>query len=94
MKRIEVQILHQDVAGKLREMIRKGTLVRGQRVIEAEICEQIGVSRTPLREAFRVLESEGLVELPFPQGVHVRSSMTEMEDVEVYRAYWKVSAPD
>jgi DNA-binding GntR family transcriptional regulator len=82
LKRIEVQILHQDVAGKLREMIRKGTLVRGQRVIEAEICEQIGVSRTPLREAFRVLESEGLVELIPHKGVHIRQpSMTEIEEM-------------
>jgi DNA-binding GntR family transcriptional regulator len=74
--------LHQDVAGKLREMIRKGVLVRGQRIIEAEICEQIGVSRTPLREALRVLESEGLVELFPHRGVHIRQpSMKEIQEM-------------
>lgn len=82
LKRIDVRSLHQDVAGKLREMIRKGILVRGQRIIEAELCEQIGVSRTPLREALRVLESEGLVELFPHRGVHIRQpSMREIEEM-------------
>jgi DNA-binding GntR family transcriptional regulator len=82
VNRIDVHALHQDVAGKLREMIRKGILVRGQRIIEAEICEQIGVSRTPLREALRVLESEGLVELFPHKGVHIRQpSMHEIQEM-------------
>ena len=82
MNRIDIRTLHQDVAGKIREMIRKGTLTRGQRIIEAELCEQIGVSRTPLREALRVLESEGLVELFPHRGVHIRQpSMREIEEM-------------
>ncbi|MBI5580690.1 MAG: GntR family transcriptional regulator [Deltaproteobacteria bacterium] len=82
MKQINIRALHQDVAGKLREMIRKGVLVRGQRIIETEICEQIGVSRTPLREALRVLESEGLVELFPHRGVHIRQpSMNEIQEM-------------
>ncbi|MGE5258027.1 MAG: GntR family transcriptional regulator [Hyphomicrobiales bacterium] len=82
VNRIDVRALHQDVAGKLREMIRKGILVRGQRIVEAEICEQIGVSRTPLREALRVLESEGLVELFPHKGVHIRQpSMHEIQEM-------------
>jgi DNA-binding GntR family transcriptional regulator len=81
-KRIDVRILHQDVASKIREMIRKGVLVRGQRIVEAELCEQIGVSRTPLREALRVLESEGLVELFPHKGVFVRQpSMNEIQEM-------------
>jgi DNA-binding GntR family transcriptional regulator len=77
-----IGILHQDVASKIREMIRKGALVRGQRIIEAELCEQIGVSRTPLREALRVLESEGLVELFPHKGVFVRQpSMNEIQEM-------------
>lgn len=80
--RIDIRTLHQDVAGKIREMIRKGALTRGQRIIEAELCEQIGVSRTPLREALRVLESEGLVELFPHRGVHIRQpSMREIEEM-------------
>ncbi len=82
MNRIDIRTLHQDVAGKIREMIRKGALTRGQRIIEAELCEQIGVSRTPLREALRVLESEGLVELFPHRGVHIRQpSMREIEEM-------------
>ena len=82
MDRIDVRVLHQDVAGKLREMIRKGVLVRGQRIVEAEICAQVGVSRTPLREALRVLESEGLVELIPHKGAHIRKpSMTEIDEM-------------
>lgn len=82
MKRIDVRALHREVAAKLREMIRKGVLVRGQRIIEAEICEQIGVSRTPLREALRMLESEGLVELFPHKGVFIRQpSMREIQEM-------------
>ena len=63
-------------------MIRKGVLVRGQRIVEAEICEQSGVSRTPLREALRMLESEGLVELYPHRGVHIRQpSMNEIQEI-------------
>lgn len=82
LNRIDVRILHQDVARKIREMIHKGILVRGQRLIEAEICEQIGVSRTPLREALRMLESEGLVELFPHKGVFIRQpSMKEIQEM-------------
>ncbi len=82
MERIEVRILHQDVAGKLREMIRKGVLIRGQRIVEADICAEIGVSRTPLREALRVLESEGLVELIPHRGAYIRKpSKTEINEM-------------
>jgi DNA-binding GntR family transcriptional regulator len=82
LKRIDIRALHRDVAAKLREMIRKGALVRGQRIIEAEICEQIGVSRTPLREAFRMLESEGLVELFPHKGVFIRQPpMGEIQEM-------------
>jgi DNA-binding GntR family transcriptional regulator len=82
LKRIDVRALHRDVAAKLREMIRKGVLVRGQRIVEADICEQIGVSRTPLREALRMLESEGLVELFPHKGVFIRQpSMNEIQEM-------------
>jgi DNA-binding GntR family transcriptional regulator len=82
LNRIDIRTLHQDVAGRIREMIRKGALVRGQRIIEAELCEQMGVSRTPLREALRVLESEGLVELFPHKGVHIRQpSMNEIQEM-------------
>jgi DNA-binding GntR family transcriptional regulator len=51
------------LAERLREMIIEGELAPGARLNERGLCERLGVSRTPLREAFRVLAAEGLVDL-------------------------------
>lgn len=48
-------------ASSIRRMILLGTLRPGQRLIEDRLCEQLGISRPPLREALRLLEHEGLV---------------------------------
>lgn len=55
--------LHQEAAAKLRSMILVGELPPGARLREVQLCEQLGVSRTPVREAFRTLAAEGLVDL-------------------------------
>jgi Transcriptional regulators len=55
--------LHHSAVAELRAMILAGELPPGSRVPEVQLCEQLGISRTPLREALRVLASEGLVEL-------------------------------
>jgi len=55
--------LHSQLANSLREMIVETRIAPGGRVDEKALCESFGVSRTPLREALRVLASEGLVEL-------------------------------
>ncbi|MCL4747517.1 MAG: GntR family transcriptional regulator [Burkholderiaceae bacterium] len=60
---IERRALHEEVAGRLREMITEGVLAQGSRLNERVLCEQLRVSRTPLREAFKVLAGERLVEL-------------------------------
>jgi len=52
-------------------MIRKGHLEKGDRIVEKELCQAMGVSRTPLREALRMLSSEGLVELIPNKGARV-----------------------
>jgi DNA-binding GntR family transcriptional regulator len=44
-------------------MILEGELAPGEQIVESSLCEGFGVSRTPLREALKVLASEGLVEL-------------------------------
>src|SRR5215471_11418179 len=49
------------VAQKLREAIMSGTLKPGQRLVERELCEMMGVSRPSIREALRHLEADGLV---------------------------------
>lgn len=62
-KRIERRSLHREVVEHLRDMIVESVLAPGQRIAEGELCEQLGISRTPMREALKVLASEGLVEL-------------------------------
>jgi len=49
------------VAQKLREAIMSGALKPGQRLVERELCEMMGVSRPSIREALRHLEADGLV---------------------------------
>lgn len=49
------------VENRIREAIAAGHFKPGQRLIERELCEQIGVGRTSVREALRQLEAEGLV---------------------------------
>ncbi|HEX9182352.1 MAG TPA: GntR family transcriptional regulator [Burkholderiales bacterium] len=55
--------LHEEAADRLRDLIIQGTLAPGSRLNERLLTAQLGVSRTPLREAFKVLATEGLVEL-------------------------------
>jgi len=59
---IERPVLHDAVTGAMRRMIVEGTLPPGARLNERDLCTLLGVSRTPLREALKVLVAEGLVE--------------------------------
>jgi DNA-binding GntR family transcriptional regulator len=53
--------LHDDVANQLRERIFGAQLAPGSFIDEARLCEELSISRTPLREALKVLAAEGLV---------------------------------
>ncbi|MEI7870543.1 MAG: GntR family transcriptional regulator [Alphaproteobacteria bacterium] len=53
--------LPEAAAERLRTLIIEGTLAPGARLNERELSEQLGVSRTPLREAFRILAGDGLL---------------------------------
>lgn len=55
--------LQQRVAVRLRELLIQGVLAPGAKLNERDLCERLGVSRTPLREAVRLLAAEGLVTL-------------------------------
>ena len=59
------------VAERLRELITEGTLAPGARLNERALGESLGVSRTPLREAFRLLAADGLVVLAPNRGAQV-----------------------
>jgi DNA-binding GntR family transcriptional regulator len=66
----------------LRELILNNTFPPGARLAEIELAEQLGVSRTPVREALRQLAAEALVELPPNRGARVASwSLEELESV-------------
>lgn len=71
MDKIRQSTLHGEVAERIRDMIIEGTLAPGSRVPEKQLCEQFGVSRTPLREALKVLAFEGFVELLPNRGARV-----------------------
>ncbi|AWU96333.1 GntR family transcriptional regulator (plasmid) [Azospirillum ramasamyi] len=74
--------LHDEVAARLRSMIVEGELSPGARIPESQLCEAFGVSRTPLREALKVLASEGLVELLHSRGAIVkRMCVQEVADI-------------
>ncbi|KKB11268.1 hypothetical protein VE25_13170 [Devosia geojensis] len=72
--------LHNELVEILREMIIEGAIATGRRIPELELCEQLGVSRTPLREALKVLANEGLVELTPNRGATVVE--LKIEDIE------------
>jgi DNA-binding GntR family transcriptional regulator len=59
----EKRPLHEAVIDRLRDMIVHGDLVPQTKLNERVLCERLGISRTPLREAIKLLASEGLVEL-------------------------------
>lgn len=64
--------LHADILTRLRDFLVEGHLAPGARIPERELCERFDVSRTPLREALKVLAAEGLVELLPHRGARVR----------------------
>ena len=69
--------LHEEAAERLRDLIEQGRLAPGARLNERLLTAQLGVSRTPLREAFKVLATEGLVELLPNRGAIVAPIDTE-----------------
>jgi DNA-binding GntR family transcriptional regulator len=65
--------LHGFALERLRQMIYSGELAPGERLSEASLTQLLQVSRTPLREAFRTLAGEGLIELPPSRGAYVKA---------------------
>jgi len=59
------------VADTLRDMIISGEIPAGSRVLERALCERLKVSRTPLREALKLLEAEALVEISQNKGARI-----------------------
>lgn len=79
---IGLKSLRQHVIQTLREAIITGQFQPGDRLVEEELCQQLGVSRGPVREALRQLEQEGLV-VSFPYRATEVIGVTEEEIREV-----------
>lgn len=72
-----VASLHEGLLVALRDFIVEGNLADGARVPERALCERFNISRTPLREALKVLAAEGLIELLPNRGARVRELSPE-----------------
>ena len=57
----------------IEEQIMKGTLLPGERINENTICEELGISRTPVREALIQLTAEGVLETKARKGFVIKS---------------------
>ncbi len=70
------QPLREAVCETLRDAIRKGILEPGERLMEVQLADELGISRTPVREAIRKLEQEGYVIMMPRRGTYVSDIST------------------
>ncbi len=77
------QTLREKILETIREAILKGDLKPGEKVAEPELAERFGISRTPIREAFRQLESEGYLTV-IPRKGAVVAALSERDVQEYY----------
>jgi DNA-binding GntR family transcriptional regulator len=72
--------LHDTLVTHLRELILNGELRPGDKLPEQKLCERFGVSRTPMREAVKVLAAEGVLRLQISRGAIVAETTAEEID--------------
>lgn len=83
---VPLGLAHTPLRDQIREQLRRriidGTLPPGAKLVERELAAQLGVSRVPIREAVRMLESEGFVQVVPRRGVVVKQlSRTDVEEL-------------
>ncbi len=85
--------LAEDAADRVREEILTGGFEQGERLVEARIAQELGISRGPLREAFKLLRAEGLVREEPNRGTFVVTlSATDVRDIFELREALEVLA--
>ena len=76
------QPLREVVCETLRDAIRKGILEPGERLMEVQLADELGISRTPVREAIRKLEQEGYVIMMPRRGTYVSDvSVSDIKEI-------------
>ena len=87
--RITGHPLSESIFTELRSAILRGRLRPGEKVSEQQVCDKFGLSRTPVREAFRQLELEGLIEtIPNRGAFVVGLTQRDLADLfEMRKAY-------
>jgi DNA-binding GntR family transcriptional regulator len=80
---LTTRALYEEVAERLRERIFRQELPPGSWIDELKLAEEYGISRTPLREALKVLAAEGLVTMKLRRGAYV-TDVSERDLSEVY----------
>ncbi|MFN3736740.1 GntR family transcriptional regulator [Hydrogenophaga sp.] len=75
--------LYEEVAERLRQRIFQRELEPGSWIDELKIADELGISRTPLREALKVLAAEGLVTMRVRRGAYV-TEVSEKDLIDVY----------
>lgn len=85
--------LREQIIVAIRDAIIEGRYRSGDKIPESELADQLGVSRTPIREAFQLLEHQGLIEIRPKNGTYVASlNRPEAEDGLHVRAALEVLA--
>ncbi|HEX7081964.1 MAG TPA: GntR family transcriptional regulator [Gammaproteobacteria bacterium] len=84
LEAIRPRPLHDEVADRLRELITRGELAPGERLNERLLTQRFGISRTPLREAVKILSSEGLVKL-LPNRGAVVTTITRADAEDMFQ---------
>ena len=79
----EPKLLSEDIAESIKTAIIKGKFKPGEKISEGELAESMGISRTPLREAFRRLENEGFIQIIPRKGAVV----ADVDAEEAYHLY-------
>ena len=84
-----------DAYHQIRRWIVEGRLRPGERLVEQRLAEELDLSRTPIREALRMLQSEGLVRFEPNRGARVRSlTMADIDDLYELRGRLEAMAAE
>lgn len=88
---VERRSLATQVADALRELIMSNTYAQGQQLRQEDLAKRLGVSHIPVREAFQLLEAEGLItNIPYKGAIVTRLSEIEIEEYFDIRATLEV----